>query len=46
MKTKHYFLPLLFLPGLVAAQEIQTDRPDETELPTTIEMSHVQIESG
>ena len=46
MKTKHYLLPLLILPGLVAAQEIQTDRPDETELPTTIEMSHVQIESG
>lgn len=57
MIQKNYYLNMKLLPQIIAAglyffsytvsaQQIQTDRPNETESPNTISAHHLQAESG
>ncbi|MFD1605336.1 transporter [Flavobacterium artemisiae] len=57
MIQKIYYLNMKLLPQIIAiglfyfsstvsAQQIQTDRPNETESPNTISVHHLQVESG
>lgn len=43
---KSVAIALFCVTGAVSAQQIQTDRPNETESPNTISSHHLQIESG
>ena len=47
MNRSFFLLSLLFasLPNFLLSQ-ITTDRPDQTESPTTITLGHIQVESG
>ena len=44
--TKNYTLALLLAIGSISAQEIITDRPDQTESSSTIPLKSLQIEAG